>query len=99
MENLHRRINKEMRRTSTSHSKGSALNKQQQLQKEQLISDLNLWIGNLKNSMHLCKYRQVIGEIESKKKNFKTIPEYHWKFQYIEIDAIFKFFNFYFFIY
>ena len=90
MENLHRRINKEMRRTSTSHSKGSALNKQQQLQKEQLISDLNLWIGNLKNSMHLCKYRQVIGEIESKKKNFKTIPEYHWKFQYIEIDAIFK---------
>ena len=40
--------------------------------------------------MHLCKYRQVIGEIESKKKNFKTIPEYHWKFQYIEIDAIFK---------
>ena len=50
----------------------------------------NLWIKNILISMHLCKYRQVIGEIETRKHDFDSIPEEHWKYQHIEIDAIFK---------
>ena len=90
MENLNRRLNNEMRRQSTNKSQTDIFNKKLNLQKMQLIADFNLWLDNLKNSMHLCKYRQVIGEIEGRKKNFIAIKELHWKFQYIEIDAIFK---------
>ena len=50
----------------------------------------NSWLKNIRISMHLCKYRQVINEIESKKYSFISIPEEHWKYQCIEIDAIFK---------
>ena len=50
----------------------------------------NSWLKNIRISMHLCKYRQVINEIESKKYTFKSIPQEHWKYQCIEIDAIFK---------
>jgi hypothetical protein len=38
----------------------------------------------------MCKYRQVIKEIESHQKVFKTSPEKYWKFYVIEVDAIFK---------
>ena len=50
----------------------------------------NSWLKNIRISMHLCKYRQVINEIESNKYSFKSIPEEHLKYQVIEIDAIFK---------
>ena len=90
MENLHRRINKEMQSQSTTEINNDILNKKQKKEKAQIISDFNIWLDNIKNSMHLCKYRQVIGEIEHRKNNFKSIKEYHWKYQYIEIDAIFK---------
>ena len=90
MKNLNRRITKEMNRHSNKDQKSNEILKNLNIQKMQLYSDYAIWIENLKNSMHLCKYRQVIGEIESRKNNFRTIEELHWKYQYIEIDAIFK---------
>ena len=90
MKNLNRRITKEMNRYSNKEQKSNEFLKKLNIQKMQLYSDFAIWIENLKNSMHLCKYRQVIGEIEARKNNFRTIEELHWKYQYIEIDAIFK---------
>jgi len=90
MQNLNRRITKEMNRHSTKEQISNEVLKKLNIQKMQLYSDYAIWLENLQNSMHLCKYRQVIGEIEARKNNFKSIEELHWKYQYIEIDAIFK---------
>ena len=57
--------------------------------KKELIQVFNIWIKNLNMSMHSSKFRHVLTEIESKKKTFITIPEYHWKYQIIQIKAIF----------
>ena len=90
MENLNRRIKSEMTLYSAKALFSNAILKALNIQKKQLSSDFGIWIENLKNSMRLRKYRKVIGEIEEKKKNFKSLEELHWKYQYIEIDAIFK---------
>ena len=58
--------------------------------KKELIQDFNIWIKNLYMSMHSSKFRQVLTEIETKKKIFITIPEYHWKYQIIQIKAMFR---------
>ena len=87
MENLNRRIKLEM---SNYSKKKNEDKKHLNVQKMQLYTDFQIWLDNLKNSMRLCKYRQVIGEIEARKNNFKSLEELHWKYQYIEIDAIFK---------
>ena len=91
MENINKRITKELQHY---HSKNENLRpdilQKKNLQKMQLYSDYEIWIGNLKISMHMCKYRKVIAEIEAIKHNFKILEELHWKYQYIEIDAIFK---------
>ena len=91
MENLTRRITKELQRHSSKNGNlRPDVLKKLNLQKMQLYSDYEIWIENLKTSMHLCKYRKVITEIEARKHYFDLIEELHWKYQYIEIDAIFK---------
>lgn len=91
MENINRRITKELQYYSSKNGNlRPDVLKKINLQKMQLYTDYEIWIGNLKTSMHLCKYRKVIAEIEARKHNFKIIEELHWKYQYIEIDAIFK---------
>ena len=90
MQNLNRQISREMELLSSNQNISSAVAKKLHLQKMQLYSDFDVWLGNLKNYMNLCKYRQAIGEIEARKNNFRAIQELHWKYQYIEIDAIFK---------
>ena len=59
-------------------------------EKIQKKKDFEMWLKNIRISMHMCKYRQVINEIESKKDNFRLIPEEHWRYYVIEMDAIFK---------
>ena len=89
MEYLNRHIIKEIRRQESIKP-----NKKQIIkiidEKSQKKESFKQWLKNIRISMHLCKYRQVINEIESKKYNFKCIPDEHWKYQCIEIDAIFK---------
>ena len=51
---------------------------------------LNKWLERLRISMHLTKYRQVINEIENKKRYYSKFPEEKWRYLSIEIDAIFK---------
>ena len=58
------------------------------IRREQLISDFNEWMKNLYASMHLSKFRQVLYEIETLKHKFISIPEYHWRYQIIQIRAI-----------
>ena len=60
------------------------------LRREQLISDYNEWIKNLYASMHLSKFRQVLYEIEKLKHKFVSIPEHHWRYQIIQIRAMFR---------
>ena len=60
------------------------------LRREQLISDYNEWIKNLYASMHLSKFRQVLYEIEKVKHKFVSIPEHHWRYQIIQIRAMFR---------
>ena len=90
MENLNRLIKAEMNNYYTRALLSEVVIKTRNIQKQKLYSDFEIWILNLKNSMHLCKYRKVIGEIESRQYEFKTLGELHWKYQYIELDAIFK---------
>ena len=90
MENLNRRIKREMALYSSKSQLSNELLQKINSEKKQLYSDYEIWIDNLKNYMRVRKYRTVIGEIESKKHNFKRIQELHWKYQYLEIDAIFK---------
>ena len=59
-------------------------------EKEELIIEYNKWIKNLYMSMHLSKFRQVLTEIESNKKKYIKIPELHWRFQIVQIRAIFR---------
>ena len=54
------------------------------------LENYNSWIQNIKKSMQLCKYRQVIKEIETKRHDFDCFPEVHWKYQILEIESIFK---------
>jgi len=89
MEYLKIHIVKEIRRQESikpNKSQKIKINDEKILKKE----SFKQWLKNIRISMHLCKYRQVINEIESKKNNFKCIPEEHWRYQCIEIDAIFK---------
>ena len=90
MENLNRRIKREMNRYSAKILFPNKFTEKFIINKAQLYSNFDNWIKNLKSSMHLRKYRTVIGEIESRKNSFKAIEELHWKYQFIEIDAIFK---------
>ena len=90
MKNLNSRISQQMARYTKRSSISVEALRRLNIQKMQLYSDFQIWLENLKNSMRICKYRQVIGEIEAKKTNFKSLEELHWKYQYIEIDAIFK---------
>ena len=89
MEYLNRHIIKELRKQESLRP-----NKKQIIkiidEKSQKRETFKQWLKNIRISMHLCKYRQVINEIESKKNLFKCIPDEHWKYQCIEIDAIFK---------
>ena len=90
MKNLNRRIKREMSRYSAKYLFSGSIMKALKNQKNELYAEYNKWIVNLKNSMHQRKYRAVIGEIEKRKSNFKSLGELHWKYQNIEIDAIFK---------
>ena len=90
MENLNKRIKSESARHLAKIFLPKTLAKKLQIEKKKLHSDFDAWIINLKISMHLCKYRQVIGEIEARKIKFKKIPEVHWKYQCLEVEAIFK---------
>ena len=90
MENLNRRIKSEMALFSSKALLSNQLLQKLNTEKKQLCSNYEIWIDNLKNYMRVRKYRTVIGEIESKKHNFKAIKELHWIYQYLEIDAIFK---------
>ena len=91
MESLNIRIKEGINRYSNMNSgENSEFMKNLKIQKENLYTEFKIWLDNLKISMHHCKYRQVIAEIESKKNNFVLCSEYHWKYQYIEIDAILK---------
>ena len=90
MQNLNRRIKTEINKHYSQVLLPKDVLKKIDLEKKRLLADFDIWIINLKISMHLCKYRQVIGEIEGRKKNFKNIPEVHWKYQSLEIEAIFK---------
>ena len=60
------------------------------LKKEKLIEEYNEWIQNLYISMHLSKFRVVLSEIENFKKKYVSIPQLHWKYQIIQIRAIFR---------
>ena len=91
MEILNTRIKEGINRYSNMNSgENSEFMKNLKIQKENLNGEFQIWLDNLKISMHHCKYRQVIAEIESKKNNFVLCSELHWKYQYIEIDAILK---------
>ena len=91
MESLNIRIKEGINRYANMNSgENSEFMKNLKIQKENLNAEFQIWIDNLKVSMHHCKYRQVIAEIESKKNNFALCSELHWKYQYIEIDAILK---------
>lgn len=83
-------INFHIKKEINKHSSSKLLLSKEEEEKKQKKEDFNIWLENIRISMHLCKYRQVINEIESKKYNFHSIPEEHWKYQSIEIDAIFK---------
>ena len=90
MENLNRRIKSEMDRYSAKSLFSGSFLKSLNIQKNQLNANFEQWIINLNKTMYHRKYRAVVGEIENRKQNFKLLEELHWKYQYIEIDAIFK---------
>ena len=89
MEYINRHIVKEIKKQSSLQGlkKSLVIIKDLKAEKKEAFK---LWIKNIRISMHLCKYRQVINEIETKKHNFDSLPEEHWKYQCLEIDAIFK---------
>ena len=58
--------------------------------KNELIEEFNIWIKDLYMLMYSSKFRQVLTEIETKKNTFSKIPELHWKYQIIQIKAIFR---------
>ena len=86
MEQINRHIKKEIIRAESIRNPIEFKKKE----KAKQLEYFNYWIKNIRMSMHCCKYRQVINEIELRKHNFEAIPEVHWKYQTIEIDAIFK---------
>ena len=68
MESLNIRIKEGINRYSNMNSgENSEFMKNLKIQKENLYTEFKIWLDNLKISMHHCKYRQVIAEIESKK--------------------------------
>ena len=93
MESLKIHIKKNIIKKITSNESLN-INKKIQSNKKELNTEINEsfneWLKNIRISMHRCKYRQVINEIESKKQYYKCLSEEHWKYQCIEIDAIFK---------
>lgn len=89
MEQINRHIKEEIIRVESIKNK-IELKKRVKREKIKQLEYFNNWLINIRISMHLCKYRQVINEIELRKRDFDAIPELHWKFQTIEIDAIFK---------
>ena len=90
MEYIKSHINNEMNKQKSIFLNTNISKEAINSEKKQIKEDFKIWLENIRISMHLCKYRQVINEIESKKHNFDSIPEEHWKYKSIEIDAIFK---------
>ena len=90
MEYIKSHINNEMNKQKSIFLNTNISKEAINSEKKQIKEDFKIWLENIRISMHLCKYRQVINEIESKKHNFDGIPEEHWKYKSIEIDAIFK---------
>ena len=58
-------VYKNKKTKSLIHKKSRKIN----YEKELLISEYNIWIKNLYISMHMSKFRQVLTEIETNKKN------------------------------
>ena len=54
MQNLNRRITKEMNRHSTKDQISNEVLKKLNIQKMQLYSDYAIWLENLQNSMRRC---------------------------------------------
>ena len=90
MENLNRRIKNEIDHYSAKALLSGSISQSLNIQKAHLYSNFQKWIINLNKTMHHRKYRAVIGEIEARKHIYKLLEELHWKYHYIEIDAIFK---------
>ena len=90
MEKIQEYINKEMEGHSVPEITSENNNKiKKKDPKEQLKEDFEIWLENLNRSMHLRKFRQVLGEIEFGKKNFESIPTEHWRYKIIQLKAIF----------
>ena len=92
MEKIQEYINKEMEiyteNDILSEDNNIIKNKKKDPQ-EKLKEDFEIWLENLNRSMHLSKFRQVLGEIEYGKKNFESIPKEHWRYKIIQLKAIF----------
>ena len=90
MEKIKEYINKEMEVytpiNSTSENNNNIKTSEEN---EKLKEDFEIWLENLKRSMYLSKFRQVLGEIEYGKKNFESIPTEHWRYKIIQYKAIF----------
>ena len=92
MEKIKEYINKEMENYNdiSSESNNSIIIKNKKKDPhEKLKEDFEIWLENLNRSMHLSKFRQVLGEIEYGKKNFESIPNEHWRYKIIQLKAIF----------
>ena len=90
MEKIKEYIIKEMEDYSPlSLSSEKNNNNKKKEEKEKIKEDFEIWLENLKRSMYLSKFRQVLGEIEYGKKNFESIPTEHWRYKIIQYKAIF----------
>lgn len=89
MEKIKEYINKEMEVYVPSGASDKKINIKIHDPNEKLKEDFEIWLENLNRSMHLSKFRQVLGEIEYGKKNFESIPTEHWKYKIIQLKAIF----------
>ena len=82
-------INKEMEIHSNPNLTSENNNNIKKDPNAKLKEDFEIWLENLNRSMHLSKFRQVLGEIEYGKKNFESIPTEHWRYKIIQLKAIF----------
>ena len=89
MEQINNRIKYELEKCSLILSKGKDMDEELNERIIKTKEEFDTFIHTLKMSMRLCKYRQVIKDIKSKKKSFELIPEEHWKLRALEINAIF----------
>ena len=64
-------------------------NNAQEKEKKDIKEEFNLWIENLNRSMYLSKFRQVLSEIESNKHNYDSLPSEQWRYNAIELKAIY----------